>query len=418
MIRNKLILAKDCYYDLDTYKTRLNNNVLVVGTSGSGKTRGVVAPNILQATGSYIVSDPKGNLHDKYGDYLRNKGYRVLKLNFVNPLDSDHYNFFDYIHSQMDVVKIAHTLTYYDGNQYRGDPFWPEAVRMLFTALIGYLYEHRPKSERTLQNVLKLANACMINEDDHGEQNALDALMAEIEHSYPDSFSAEQYKMFRIAAGRTLRSILVSLNSKTSAFNTKELKSMMAYDTIDISSIGREKTALFVVVSDTDRSMDGLANIFFTQAMNELCRFADMKCEDQRLPVDVQFILDDFATNVRIDEFPRMISSIRSRGISALLMIQAESQLSAAYGDDGRTIISNCDSYVYLGGNDIETTKNIAYRCDVPLKRILYMPVGKCWIFRRGQDPVYADNFELEPYINEIMGNKDSDIYKNYDIVI
>ena len=177
----------------------------------------------------------------------------------------------------------------------------------------------------------------------------------------------------------------------------------MKEDTIQITKIGREKTALFVVVSDTDRSMDNLVNLFFTQALNELCLYADTKCDNYRLPIDVRFILDDFATNCKIDNFERIISSIRSRGISTMLMIQSESQLEHAYGRAADTIIGNCDTYVYLGGNNLNTARAISLRCDIPLKKILYMPVSTNWIFRRGQMPVHGINLELEEYLKEIQ---------------
>lgn len=402
MLDNKLILAKDQYYSLNNYETQLNNNVLVVGTSGAGKTRSIVTPNLLQATGSYIVSDPKGNLYDKYREYLSNQGYRVMKLDFTNPMESEGYNFFKYIKSEIDIVKVAHMITYSNGNKgHHGDPFWDEAAQLLLVALIAYLKETASKEEQHLKNVLKLAQACLINEHDSDEKGPLDNMFKDLEDVNPNSFAVEQYKMFRIAAGRTLKSILISINARTAAYSSKEIAWMLSRDTVDIPSIGAHKTALFVVVSDTDRSMDNLANLFFTQAMNELCRYADQKCDNQRLPVDVRFILDDFATNVKIEEFPRMIASIRSRGISTMLMIQAESQLEAAYGHDGKTIIGNCDTYAYLGGNDVETAYAISRRCDVPLRRILDMPVGTNWIFRRGQKPVNGENFELEPFLKK-----------------
>ena len=200
-----------------------------------------------------------------------------------------------------------------------------------------------------------------------------------------------------------LKSILITVNSRIGLFDTPEINRMLGSDTINIPGIGQRKTALFVVVSDTDRSMDTLANLFFTQAMNELCLYADNHCPDCRLPVPVRFIMDDFATNCKIEEFPRMISSIRSRGISAMLMLQAESQLESSYGCDWSTIIANCDTYVYTGGNDVETAKAVATRCDMPVKRILNMPVGSIWIFRRGQTPVNGKLFDIEPFLEERM---------------
>lgn len=231
----------------------------------------------------------------------------------------------------------------------------------------------------------------------------------------PDSHAVNLYTKFRVAADRTLRSILISVNARLGLFDVPELNQMTACDDIDIASIGQNKTALFVIVSDTDRSLDGLVNVFFTQAMNELCTYADKECEYNTLPVPVQFILDDFATNCKIEDFPRMIASIRSRGISTMLMIQAESHLTECYGNDGRTIVGNCDNYVYMGGNDIETAKLVAERCDMPLKKILNMPVGTCWIFRRGQEPVNARNLDLDGYFMDMYdtGLYDFELFEN-----
>ena len=402
---NELILAQDQYYDLDCYKTQLNNNVLVVGSPGSGKTRSIVSPNILQAAGSYIIVDPKGNLYGKYADYLRSKGYGVQKLNFSNPADPEtcSYNFFRYIHSDQDVLKIAHMLIKTDINQakpYGGDPFWDEAGELLLVALIGYLHHHAARRICTLESVLRMLQSCELDENDSSTKSPLDYIFEEIGASDPDDFSYRTYKRFRQAAGRTLKSILITLSAKLAVFDTKELRHLFAKDSVYITGIGKRKVALFVIVSDTDRSMDPMANLFFTQAINELCRVAD-ELPGQKLPVDVRFILDDFATNVRIGEFPRMIASIRSRGISTMLMIQAESQLRNAYGEDGRTIIGSCDSYVYLGGNDVETAQNVAQRANLPVSRILYMPVGTNWIFRRGQLPVESRNFDLDAFAEE-----------------
>ncbi len=400
--KDDMILAKDRYYSMDTRKTRLNNNVLVVGTSGSGKTRGIVIPNILQASGSYIITDPKGNLYDKYSDYLCEKGYFVKKLNFVDPKDSIKYNFFRYIRTTQDVLKIADMIVKSDGGCLRDDPFWDEAASLLYQALIGFLRFHRPESDWNIASIMKLINACTIEGEDCTSRTPTDAIFDEILQHDPRDYSARQYMKYRAAAGKTLRSINITANSKLGVFDTDEIRTMMDSDQTDFPMIGQRKTALFVVVSDTDRSMDPLVNLFFTQAMNELCLYADTKCKDQCLPVPVRFIMDDFATNCKIQNFPRMIASIRSRGISTMLMIQAESQLDACYGDDGRTIIGNCDTYVYLGGNDVETAQNVAVRGDRLLKDILYMPVGKGWIFRRGSQPVLAEGFCPEEYEAEL----------------
>lgn len=397
----KMILGENQEYSLDCYETQLNNNVLVVGTTGAGKTRSIVTPNLLEATGSYIVSDPKGNLYRKYKDYLEEKGYVVKKLDFTNPKKSDGYNFFEYIQSTQDIITTAHMLIY-DGNQgNHEDPFWDQAAQLLLQALIAYLREAHQPSDRNLHSLLKLVTMCSSNGDLDDRESMMDAIMKDLARSHKDSYAVNTYNKFRVAASKTLRSILITINAKLGLFDSPEVKAMTEKDDLDIPMIGMRKTAVFVVVSDTDRSMDSLANLFFTQAMNQLCRWADKCCVDDRLPVPVRFILDDFATNCKIAEFPRMISSIRSRGISTMLMIQAESQLTHCYGDDGETIIGNCDTYVYLGTNDVKTAQAVAERADVPMRKILYMPVGTNWIFRRGQEPVNGKNFNLDSYFEK-----------------
>ena len=393
--QSNMILGKDRVYSLDTFSTKRNNNVLVVGTSGAGKTRGIVSPNLMEATGSYIVSDPKGSLYGKYKRYLEERGYEVKKLDFTDPLNSVHYNFLSYIKEPKDIIKAAHMLAYEENTTQ--DPFWDHSAAMLLSSLIAYCIENLEVEEQNFRSIEKLLQTARRGgySDDDG---ILDRMMAAHEKNYPDSWATRQYKNVAVAPERTFNSILITLTSKIRNFNSQELTEMMSCDDVDIASIGQKKTALFVVVSDNDRSMDNLANLFFTQAMNELCRYADKECKDFKLPVPVRFILDDFATNCRIDEFPRMIASIRSRGISTMLMIQAESQLLDSYGADGRTIIGNCDTYVYMGGTDVETAKAVAERCDVPFKKILNMPVGTNIIFRRGEEPIWGKILDLKDY--------------------
>ncbi len=402
--KGKLILAEGVSYSMDCYETGLNNNVLVVGTSGSGKTRSVVTPNLLSANGSYIVSDPKGNLYKKYKDYLKAKGYVVKLLDFTHPEKSSHYNCYHYIRSEQDIVKIAHMLIYETKAQGgRIDPFWDQAAQLLVEGIIGLQQEFMPPDDRKLSTLLGMLDLCDIKEDDDSVKNVLDDMVDNIEkQGRKDSFGARHYRRFRQAASKTAKSILITITAKMAAFDTKELQEMLSNDDLDIASIGKRKTALFVVVSDTDRSLDNLANLFYSQAMNELCLYADNECPGNVLPVPVQFILDDFATNCMIADFPRMIASIRSRGISTMLMVQAESQLKQVYREDGRTIIGNCDTYIYLGGNDLETADAVAKRCNLPLEKILNMPVGQNWIFRRGQAPINGQNLDLEKYIEEL----------------
>ncbi len=401
MDRDMMILAQDQYYSMDSYKTKLNNNVIVVGTSGSGKTRSIVTPNLLQASGSYIISDPKGTLYNTYKGYLIRQGYIVKKLDFTDPKHSARYNFFKYIKSTQDIVKIAHMLIYQRKGTGHLDPFWDEASQLLVQSVIAYLMEQWTEKEQNLHRLLQMISLSQMEGDLEDKKNPLDYLMEDLGKTNKDSYALSMYTKFRVAANKTLRSILISVNARLGLFDTPEINELTSSDDIDISSIGKRKTALFVVVSDTDRSLDGLVNIFFTQAMNELCRCADKECKNYVLPVPVRFILDDFATNCKIDDFPRMIASIRSRGISTMLMVQAESQLFESYEHDGKTIIGNCDTYVYLGGNDVETAKAVAERCDIPVKKILNMPVETNWIFRRGQAPINGKNFDLEPFLQE-----------------
>ena len=393
---SNMILGKDRVYSLDTYSTKRNNNVLVVGASGAGKTRGIVSPNLMQATGSYIVSDPKGSLYCKYKKYLEERGYEVKKLDFTDPLNSVHYNFLSYIKEPKDIIKAAHMLAYEELTTQ--DPFWDHSASMLLSALIAYCIEGLNEYEQNFRSIEKLLQSARRGEFSSDDRSSLDRLMDYHGKRYPDSWAVRQYRNVAVAPERTFNSILITLTSKLRNFGTEELVEMMSSDDVNIASIGKKKTALFVVVSDNDRSMDNLANLFFTQAMNELCRYADKECKDFKLPVPVRFILDDFATNCRIDEFPRMIASIRSRGISTMLMIQAESQLLDSYGADGRTIIGNCDTYVYMGGTDVETAKAVAERCDVPVKKILNMPVGTNIIFRRGEEPIWGKILDLKDY--------------------
>ena len=402
---NELILADGQYYSMDCYKTQLNNNVLIVGAAGAGKTRSIVSPNILQATGSYVITDPKGQLHKKYGEYLKSKGYKVKVLDLIHPGNSDGYNPLHYIRNTQDMIKMAHMIMDCSMQQefVRVDPFWEESGEMLLSALIGYLSIHRPKHEQIIRNIFKLMAACEVRENSSELKTTLDRIFDEIEKRNKDDFSYGQYRKFRQGAGKTLCSVLISLSARLGRYDYPEFHKMTEKDELDLGSIGLEKTAVFVIISDKDRSMDGFANIFYSQAMDELCRVADDECQDGRLPIPVRFILDDFATNCKISDFPRMISSIRSRGISTMLILQSEAQLQNCYGPDGRTVIANCDTYIYLGGNDLETAEAISRRCDVPLGKILYMPVGTNWIFRRGQKPVNGKNFVLEPFEERLL---------------
>ncbi|MDD6992182.1 MAG: type IV secretory system conjugative DNA transfer family protein [Oscillospiraceae bacterium] len=387
--QSEMLIARNCRYSLDDAKTRLNNNVLIVGGSGTGKTSTIVIPNLRQAVGSYIVSDPKGNLCKKYGKYLCKQGYEVYNIDFTKPENSAHYNPLRFIRTTQDILNIASVITNEKASVgTKADPFWDSMTIILLSAIIGYMLETNFKPFN-FSGILRLVREGERIEDD-SKDSRLSHRFRDLKMQNPDSWACAQFSDVDQAPNKTYDCIRATLSSKLSKFDTEELQMMMSGNDFTFASIGSVKKAVFVTVSDTDRSMDSLANIFFTQAMHQLCRFAD-ETENSRLPVPVRFILDDFATNCRIEEFPRMISSIRSRGISVMLMIQSEAQLSQSYDADRMTIIANCDTYVYLGGNDYDTAEAVGMRCNKPAWQVLYMPVGSCWVFRRGSQPVFTE---------------------------
>ena len=403
-------LAQGASYSLDTHKTLRNNNVLVIGASGTGKTRSVVIPNLMQMTGSYIVSDPKGVLYHRYGDMFRRAGYRVKMLDFIHPGKSIGYNPFRYIRSEMDITRFAHMLVFQD--VISKDVFWDMATQLLLETLMAYVHEEAPSYERNLNTVLLFLEHMEAKTEGQKEDNTIDIIFRDLEKERPDSYAVRKYHQLKTIYGaeRTHACIIMEAITRIGHYSANEIAHMLAYDETNITSIGEEKTALFVSVSDCDRSMDTLANLFFTQSMTELCRQAD-KGEPYRLKVPVRFILDDFATNCRIGDFPRMISSIRSREISVMLMIQALSQLEASYGADANTIVMNCDTCVYLGGTDLDTASVIAKRADVTPSHVLDMPQGSCYVLRRGEKPFFGWNLisekpkeEKKPVMGFTMG--------------
>lgn len=398
----RLRIAEGISYSLDDISTRLNNNVLVVGGSGTGKTRTIVSPNLHEAVGSYVISDPKGNLSKKYGNYLREKGYSIQTVDFTHPEKSTHYNPLSNIRTTQDILKISAVIVNEkDSSGKNCDPFWDSMSIMLISAIIGYMLETNYKP-CNFSSILALVREGERADKEGCKDSSLSYRFKRLKAKNPHSWACAQFENVNQSPDKTYDTIRSTLAAKFAKFDTKELQKMMDGNNFDFSSIGKKKTALFVTVSDTDRTMDSLVNIFFTQAMQSLCEYADNECSDNRLPVPVRFILDDFATNCRIDEFPRMISSIRSRGISVMLMIQSESQLTQGYGFDDKTIISNCDTYVYLGGNDVSTAQSIAVRCNKPLSQVLYMPVGSCWVFRRGSQPVFTKLSDVKECIRDM----------------
>lgn len=409
-IREKdLVLAKKCSYSMNCHETQLNNNVIIVGSSGCGKTRSIVSPNIRKAYGSYIISDPKGNLYEQHCDFLKRQGYKVKIIDFVHPNKSNHYNPFNYIRSVQDVKTVAHMLAFEAGENDSLDPFWRRSGELALIALIGYVWNMANYDEKNIETVYELLTAVEFRENDDEFRDAVDLLFDEYKAEFGEDTFFDAYKNFRSNCGRTGMCIKSEAVSRIGAFVCPELNALLQYDDINIGSIGEDKTAVFVIVSDTDRTMDSLANLFFTQAIHVLCRTAD-EGYDGSLPIHTRFIMDDFATNVKIGEFPRMISSFRSREISSMIIVQAESQLKSLYGYDAETIITNCDSYVYLGGSDVDTARNVATRCNKRLRQILYMPIGSVWVFRRGSKPVYTR--QNAPFVEEIK----EDFLENYEL--
>jgi len=412
----QMILPDGKYYSLNDRETRLNNNVLIVGTTGSAKTRTVITPNLLECVGSYVVTDPKGNLYRKWGNYMEANGYRVVRLSFIHPEKSCKYNPLKYINTTQEIQKLSSALIY--GSVKAGkslDPFWDETALLLLNSMIGYLIEFRPSHEQTFESLFKLFRVAA--RDENGTRySPYNSIMNETAKRAPGNWPYKQFQNVNTCADRTFNSVLISAIAKLSCFDTEELAVMMSDDEIDLASIGQRKTAVFVEVSDTDRSMDTLINTFFTQAMNQLCSYADELCKDSELPVPVRFFMDDFATNCRIDKFENMISNIRSRKISVMLVVQSLAQLTAGYGEGAHTIIDDCDTLIYMGGNDTKTAAEIAERCDKRMYSVLHMPLCTSWIFRRGAEPFRCHNMELDDYLakREI----DPDLYLREEMVV
>ncbi len=426
-----LILGEGQYYSKDSIQTHLNNNICVIGTSGSGKTRGYVSPNILQADGSYVVSDPKGNLADKFGPYLESLGYRIICMDFIHPEKSLRYNPIMRCGSTQDVMRLAYMIVYELCNDKQristGDDFWDKATLILMMALIAYMMEatYLPANEKTFSKLAELiADAYKETGSGRSEEKTkrlLDAHRRWMENQGKESWAYKRYNEFSCAPEKTHNTINMTSLAKLALFDTLEVRVMLSGNDLDFKSIGQEPTAVFVQVSDTDRSMDAIVNMFYSQVMNELCDYADTQCVNSRLPIPVQFILDDFATNARINNFENIISNIRSRGISTMIILQSEAQLRAAYGDSAQTIVDNCNTYVYLGGSSPEQAERIAKRADKPASQILNMPLDKAWIFRRGQMPILCDVFDLNRFEDELgfeYGKPAKNSSKEYDAVL
>lgn len=391
-----LIAGEGAFYSRDTRKTQRNNNVLVCGASGTGKTRHVVGPNIAEAKDSYVVVDPKGTLYGQYAPFLSERGYEIKKLNFANPGDRDGsgWNPFTGLLTDQDVLTFASALVAACG-QRSIDPFWDQTSKIFYGALIAYLFHYTTSECHNLRSLHKLIRMASTDEHDRSEKASLDYLMEDVRRTDPDSYCLKLYDTYRLSAGRTLCSIQISTAAHSAIFDTDELDYLLSGPGISLPSIGMRKTALFVTISDMDRSLDPLVSLFFTQLFQSLVRLADGR-PDGRLPVPTMLILDDFATNVVIPDFAAMISSLRSRELSVMVIIQDETQLQVRYGVEAHAIISNCDTYIFLGTGDIETAGKIAKRAGVPLADIMSMGIGEMWIFRRGERPLKTVRIQIK----------------------
>ena len=338
-----------------------NKNVLVIGGSGSGKTRFFVKPNLMQLHSSYVVTDPKGTLLVECGQLLQRAKYKIKVLNTINFSKSMKYNPFSYIRSEKDILKLVNTIianTKGDGEK-AGEDFWVKAERLYYTALIGYIWYEAPENEKNFTTLLDMINASEAREDDEDFQNPVDLMFERLEQKDPDHFAVKQYAKYKLAAGKTAKSILISCGARLAPFDIRELRELMETDEMELDTIGDRKTALFVIISDTDDTFNFVVSILYTQLFNLLCDKAD-DVYGGRLPVHVRCLLDEFANIGQIPKFEKLIATIRSREISASIILQSQSQLKAIYKDNADTIVGNCDSTLFLGGKEKTTLKEIS----------------------------------------------------------
>lgn len=366
--KNNIILTKTESLTMNSrvpnVKFARNKNILVVGGSGSGKTRFFVKPNIMQMHSSYVVTDPKGTLVLECGKMLQKAGYRIKIINTINMDKSMHYNPFAYIHSEEDILNLANTIisnTQGDGSK-SGEDFWVKSERLLYCALIALIYYEFPAEEKNFGTLLWLINQCETREDDETFKNRVDLAFERVEQQKgEDHFAVRQYKKYKLAAGKTAKSILISCGARLAPFDIEKVRKMMAYDEMELDTLGdaNQKTALFVIVSDTDDTFNFIVAMMYTQLFNLLCTVADDKYGG-RLPTHVRCILDEFANIGQIPKFDKLIATIRSREISASIILQSKSQLKAIYKDNADTIIGNCDTEIFLGGKEKSTLKELS----------------------------------------------------------
>jgi len=341
-------------------KNARNKNVLIVGGSGSGKTRFWLKPNLLQMHSSYVITDPKGSIVVECGNALLKNGYKLKILNTINFSKSMHYNPFSYVHSEKDILKLVTTLmTNTKGDGSGGDPFWEKSERLLLTALIAYLHYEAPKEEQNFATLLEMLNTMQVSEDDEDFQNPVDLLFEDLARKKPTSFAGRQYKLYKLAAGKTAKSILISCGARLAPFDIQELRDLTMYDELELDMLGDRKTALFLIMSDTDSTFNFLISMVYTQLFNLLCDKAD----DQyggKLPIHVRCLIDECANIGAIPQLEKLVATIRSREISACLVLQTRSQLKAIYKDHADTIVGNMDSQVFLGGSEPTTLKELS----------------------------------------------------------
>ena len=426
-------------------KNARNKNVLVVGGSGSGKTRFWLKPNLLQCHSSYVVTDPKGTIVLECGNAMLKNGYKVRILNTINFKKSMHYNPFSYVHSEKDILKLVTTLmTNTKGEGSGGDPFWEKSERLLLTALIAYLHYEAPVEEQNFATLLEMLNTMQVLEDDEEYQNPVDLLFEELAKKKPNSFAGRQYKLYKLAAGKTAKSILISCGARLAPFDIQELRDLTMYDELQLDTLGDKKTALFLIMSDTDSTFNFLISMVYTQLFNLLCDKAD----DQyggKLPVHVRCLIDECANIGQIPQLEKLVATIRSREISACLVLQARSQLKAIYKDNADTIVGNMDSQIFLGGSEPTTLKDLSEmlgketidafntsdtRGNSPsygttfqkmghelLSRdeLAVLDGGKCILQLRGVRPFLSDKYDLTQHPNYKL-TSDYDPKNTFDI--
>ena len=426
-------------------KNARNKNVLIVGGSGSGKTRFWLKPNLLQCHSSYVITDPKGSIVVECGNALLKNGYKLKILNTINFSKSMRYNPFAYVHSEKDILKLVTTLmTNTKGEGSGGDPFWEKSERLLLTALIAYLHYEAPVEEQNFATLLEMLNTMQVLEDDEEYQNPVDLLFEELAKKKPNSFAGRQYKLYKLAAGKTAKSILISCGARLAPFDIQELRDLTMYDELQLDTLGDKKTALFLIMSDTDSTFNFLISMVYTQLFNLLCDKAD-DVYGGKLPIHVRCLIDECANIGQIPNLEKLVATIRSREISACLVLQARSQLKAIYKDNADTIVGNMDSQIFLGGSESTTLKDMSEmlgketidtfntsdtRGNSPsygttfqkmghelLSRdeLAVLDGGKCILQLRGVRPFLSDKYDLTQHPNYKL-TSDYDPKNTFDI--